>query len=442
MADPAVAELRALVGDTPLIDTHEHIGDRGLGNEENTLWDLDTLMASPYISQRLISAGVDSAVFSNRADDPERFRRAVVENLDLVRATCQHHSMARAFADLYGFDEEELTLDTWDALDQRVRSAYAGGYRKWCAEVFRRANIELALKNTHMPYYTTFVPGLAVEDRDLEQRLFRSLPAFDWVLFGYEREKERTNLLVPTEQALGMHAETFDEYLALVAQFVAAVKRHGAVGLKCTAAYFRSLDFDISTEQSAHRAYNRKSDDLSPAEAKAFQDFLMQYVVRLAAEHELPIHVHTGEIFGTEMDLAGLAPSRLCPLLSWPEARRTTFVLLHGGYPYIGEITAIAKTFPNVFVDVADVGMTAMSVFRSALHEWLEAVPSNKILMGGDGLNIEHCYGVMVRQREALAEVLAEKLAWGHVSLRLAKLLAYRILRGNAREVFRLDVAT
>ncbi len=441
MPNTALEELLETIAQIRLIDTHEHIGDRGLGAEEHVSYNLDTLYASPYIANRLVSAGVDSAVFANREKEPEAFRRAVVDNLDLVRATCQHHNMARALLDLYDFDEEQLNLETWDALDERVRKAYEGGYRRWCAEVFERANIELALKNTHMPYYTTFLPGLPPEERNLEEKLFGSLPAFDWALFGYEREKDRTNILSVTQEALGLFPETFDQYLQLVEEFVAAAKRYGAVGLKCTAAYFRSLDFDIAAEDDARAAYHSKPDELSQKHAKAFQDFIMQYIVRLAGEHDLPIHVHTGAIFGTEMDLAGLAPSNMCALLSWPEGRRTTFVLLHGGYPYTSEMTAIVKTFPNVFLDVADVGMVGMGVFKRCLHEWLECVPSNKIVQGGDGLNIEHCYGAITRQKEALAEVLAEKVRWGQASMRLAKKIAYRILRGNPREVFHLDVA-
>lgn len=440
MSDTVLEELREAIAQIRLIDTHEHIGDRGLGAEEHVSYNLDTLYASPYISNRLVSADVDSAVFANRTKEPEAFRRAVVENLDLVRATCQHHNMARALIDLYDFDEEQLDLETWPALDERVRQAYAGGYRRWCAEVFERANIELALKNTHMPYYTAFLPGLPPEERALEEKLFGSLPALDWALFGYEREKDRTSILAVTQEALGIFPETFDQYLQLVEEFVVAAKRYGAVGVKCTAAYFRSLDFDIAAEDDARAAYNSKPDELSPGEAKAFQDFIMQYIVRLAGEHDMPIHVHTGAIFGTEMDLAGLAPSKMCTLLSWPESRRTTFVLLHGGFPYTGEAAAIAKTFPNVFLDAADLGMVGMGALKRCLHEWIEYVPSNKIMQGGDGLNIEHCYGAMMRQKDAVAEVLAEKVRWGQISSRLAKKIAYRVLRGNAREVFHLDV--
>ena len=423
----------------PMVDTHEHIGDRGLGAEEKNTYDLDYLFCTPYISNRLVSAGVDPGVFSGRRNEPERFRRLIASNLDLVRGTCQYQNFARALADLYGFAEESLGLATWEDLNARIVAAYASGHRTWCREVFRRANIDRALKNTHLPYYTDFLPSLGDEERTHERRLFDTLPAFDWALFGYEREHDRTGLLQRTQAALGMDPRTLDDYLDLVRAFVAAAKDHGAVGLKCTAAYFRLLDFDIVEEADARPVYDKKPQDVTPEQAKAFQDFVMQEIVRSAGEHHLPIHVHTGAIFGTKMDLAGLAPSNLCRLLSWSGAEKTSFVLLHGGFPYTGEITVLAKTFPNVYLDYADIGMISIDTLKRCLHEWLECVPINKIVQGGDALNIEQCYGVMVRQREALAEVLAEKVGGGRVSFRLAKVIVERILSRNARELFRLD---
>jgi hypothetical protein len=421
-----------------IIDTHEHIGDRGLGREEDAVYSLDYLYCTPYISNRLISSGLDPAVFQTRMADPDRFRQVILDNLDSIRATCQYQNLARGFLDLYEFPEDKLTLDTWEDLNSRILKAYEQGYRGWCRTVFQRAQIAVALKNVHLPYYTRFVPSLSEKDRVLEERLFYTLPHFDWVLFGYEREKDRTKVLVPTQESLGFYPKNFDEYLELVARFVTAAKGYGAVGLKATAAYFRLLDFAIVRRSDARQVYEKNPNRLSPEEEKTFQDYLMMEVVRLAGENELPIHFHTGAIFGTKMNLSGLAPSKVCRLLSWPEARNTTFVLLHGGIPYTSEMTAMVKTFPNAMVDYSDVGMVSYDTLKRCLHEWIECVPSNKIVQGGDALNIEQCYGVIVRQKEALAEVLAEKVEARQLSMRLARKIAQQILRENPKRIFKI----
>ena len=431
-------EISESIDQIGVIDTHEHIGDRGLGAEEQAEYCLDYLYCTPYISNRLISSGVDPAVFQTRSTDPERFRRTILDNLDSIRATCQYQNLTRGFLDLYQFPEDTLTDETWEDLNGRITKAYANGYRSWCRTVFQRAHISVALKNTHLPYYTEFVPGLAEKNRKLEKQLFYTLPAFDWALFGYEREGDCTGVLAATQKALGFFPKSFEEYLELAARFVAAAKQYGAVGLKCTAAYFRLLDFSVVRRSDAQKVYEKNPERLTPAEEKTFQDYIMMEIVRLAGEYNLPIHVHTGAIFGTEMILAGLAPSNLCRLLSWPEARKTTFVLLHGGIPYTGEMTVIAKAFPNVMLDYSDVGMVSYDTLKRCLHEWLECVPSNKIVQGGDALNIEQCYGVIVRQKEALAEVLAEKVDHRQLPKRLALSIAQQILLENPKRIFRI----
>jgi predicted TIM-barrel fold metal-dependent hydrolase len=73
----------------------------------------------------------------------------------------------------------------------------------------------------------------------------------------------------------------------------------------------------------------------------------------------------------------------LCGLLAqYPKAR---FVLMHTAYPYSAELIALAKHYPNVYMDLcwawAIDPFSTCDVIRRCLH----AVPSNKIFVfGGD----------------------------------------------------------
>lgn len=74
-------------------------------------------------------------------------------------------------------------------------------------------------------------------------------------------------------------------------------------------------------------------------------------------------------------------------LLEYREAR---FDLFHAGYPYQGEVAALGKNFPNVYVDLCWLHVISPWVARQTLHEWIETVPANKILgFGGDYLFVE-----------------------------------------------------
>jgi hypothetical protein len=99
----------------------------------------------------------------------------------------------------------------------------------------------------------------------------------------------------------------------------------------------------------------------------------------------------------------------------------------------------MVKTFPNVMLDYADVGMVSYDTLKRCLHEWIECVPSNKIVQGGDALNIEQCYGVTIGQKEALAEVLAEKVEMHQLSMRLARKVAQLILLENPKRIFKIS---
>ncbi len=83
------------------------------------------------------------------------------------------------------------------------------------------------------------------------------------------------------------------------------------------------------------------------------------------------------------MPIDWVRAGNLCPLLArYPEAR---FVLMHIAYPYSDELVAIAKHYPNVWVDLC--WAWSIDPYSSAdfVRRFLHAVPSNKLFgFGGD----------------------------------------------------------
>lgn len=74
---------------------------------------------------------------------------------------------------------------------------------------------------------------------------------------------------------------------------------------------------------------------------------------------------------------------------------------------------------------------------RSALSDWLDEVPANKIMgFGGDYLFVEGAYGHSVIARQNIAMVLASKVDEGFYSLDQAKKYARWLLRENAENLF------
>jgi len=74
------------------------------------------------------------------------------------------------------------------------------------------------------------------------------------------------------------------------------------------------------------------------------------------------------------------------------------------------------------------------------LHEWLETVPSNKIMaFGGDYHNVENTYGHSLMARAVVSKVLIEKVRTGYLTETEATQIARRILLTNLIDIFRIE---
>jgi predicted TIM-barrel fold metal-dependent hydrolase len=124
------------------------------------------------------------------------------------------------------------------------------------------------------------------------------------------------------------------------------------------------------------------------------------------------------------------------------EYREAKFDLFHGGYPYMGEVLALAKNFPNVYLDLCWLHIISPTAGARMLHEAIETVPANKIFaFGGDFIIPEGAYGHSVLARQVVSRVLTEKVEEGYLSDEEALHLARLILRENPASLYRLKLA-
>jgi predicted TIM-barrel fold metal-dependent hydrolase len=130
-------------------------------------------------------------------------------------------------------------------------------------------------------------------------------------------------------------------------------------------------------------------------------------------------------------------PSDLTSLfIEYPEAR---FDLFHAGYPYTGEVAALAKNFQNVSADMCWVYLISPSVGRRVLREYVETIPSNRVFgFGGDYLFVEGAYAHSRMARECVARTLGEMVDDGYFGLADALVVARKLLHDNAWEFYRL----
>jgi predicted TIM-barrel fold metal-dependent hydrolase len=169
-----------------------------------------------------------------------------------------------------------------------------------------------------------------------------------------------------------------------------------------------------------------------------FQDYIQHHLVRCAIELDLPVQIHTGTLGGSHGgDLSHTNPTHLADLfLHYPQAR---FDLLHASYPYMREATALAKLFPNVYVNTAWFEILSPRAAKQYLREWLTSIPTNKIFaFGGDQKSLFYSCVYAETVRENLAEILTDEVAAGGLSEQGALEAAGCLLRENAWDYFRL----
>ena len=101
------------------------------------------------------------------------------------------------------------------------------------------------------------------------------------------------------------------------------------------------------------------------------------------------------------------------------------------------EAVAIAKVFPNVFVDPCWAHITSPSASRRALHEMLDTDPSNKIFgYGGDYRCPELGYAHAEIAQRNISQVLTEKVSEGSCSEEEVLELGRKFLHDNPDALF------
>jgi predicted TIM-barrel fold metal-dependent hydrolase len=247
-------------------------------------------------------------------------------------------------------------------------------------------------------------------------------------------------------QALGMGARpaTLAEYLArVVTPTLERQRQGGAVAEKFEAAYLRSLAFDKVDRAVAERIYAAGG---APDETgyKPLQDFLFRYVAAECGRLGMAVHLHTMAGAGGYFDVAGANPLNLEPALDDPELRKTKFVMVHGGWPFTREITALL-TKPNAYLDFSAESLVLPApTLGGTMREWLSYVPE-KVLFGTDAYPYSNEVGweesgwVAARNgRRALGIALTGMMRDGEITRQRAVELARMVLRENARKLYGL----
>lgn len=250
---------------------------------------------------------------------------------------------------------------------------------------------------------------------------------------------------------LGLKAPppTLDDYLRnVVVPTIRRQKTAGAIAVKFEAAYLRSLDFAPPDEASARNIYARYVAGGTPSheEYANLENYLFRVIARTAGSLGMAVHLHVLELFGGYYSPRGSRPEQLESVFNDPTLRHTNFVMLHGGWPAVGETEAMMSK-PNVYADFSMMDLILEpSELAGVLRHWLARWP-NKVLFGTDSFDNgagqgwdQVAYFSATSARRALAMALTGMMRDHEITRKRAMTLARMVLRENAIALYHLDL--
>jgi len=399
----------------------------------------------PAIYQRLLEKIKSIKIFDHHAhpgfgDDSDVDAQATPPQHLPFRQRETNPELVVAVKALFDYPYPDLSAPHMQWLQERSSAAEkAGGTRYW-DRILDQCGIESSVANrVAMAGY-------------LNPKRFRWVFPFDNKIVTAENPDE--GVYIPLQEkvlhrymqqaGISRLPNSFDEYLAFVSRILEENQKKGGIAEKFEAGYFRSLYFADPPRAAAAAVYQKYHSGgvPTPEDYKTFQDYVFRYLVTEGGRLHLPVHIHTAVGEGDYFRLRNGDVLNLENVVKDPRYLNTTFVLIHGGYPYFREVIWLAS-MKNVYIDTSEVEtLVYPSEMKNLLKFWLETYPE-KITFGSDAypysaaLGSEETYWLGVYSaRDALAAALAEMVASNEVTENKALEIARGYLHDNALSLY------
>jgi hypothetical protein len=404
------------------------------------------------IYQRLLPQIEKIPIFDHHAhpgffDDPDVDAMAAPPGSAALRERDTNPELVAAAKALFGYPYNDLAPEHAKWLVQKKAELKKARGNAYFSDILDQLNIERGVANRAMM-------ADYLDPKRFPWVFFAD--AFMWP-FDNQRERARNSdeeVYIPLQEKMlhrWMQQEgvsklpaDFAGYLAFVSHTLEDNQKKGGIAMKFEVAYFRSTKFGDPTREEAGDVYQRFVSGGIPNEHeyRTFQDYIFRYLVREGGRLHLPVHVHSAVGIGDYFNLSEGNIMNLENILRDPRYAGTTFVMIHGGYPYEREAIWLAAV-KNVYMDSSLMEIIMYpSEFKNSLKQWLETFP-DKITFGTDSfpynetLGAEESYWLGVQSaRTALAAALAEMISMGEVSEAQALQMAHAYLHDNAVGIY------
>lgn len=417
-----MTDLQQHIWTTPLVDTHEHQSKE----HEYLQTPVDVLVElfDNYVTADLAVAGASSEAIKRLLSTADPDVRARFEGVRQAWEACQHTgygSAVRLIARI-AFGIERITPEALEEAQRRNRADRQPGERLRILKEFGN------LDHVQVDHFRRWV-----EPDESAPEFF--LYDISWAAFC-QGDIDTAGIA----QEVGVDVKDLPSLRRAMEAIFAKYGRI-AIAVKTQHAYGRTLHWHPREDSDAEAVLQKvlRQQAVTPEEKLCLGDWCWARGVELAGEYHLPFKIHTGYYAGWgRMPVHYIPAGNLWELLAtYPGTR---FVLMHIAYPYSDELVALAKRYPNVYVDMCWAWSIDPYSAGGFLRRFLHAVPINKLFVfGGDTRLPWAAVAYATQAREGLLRVLQDEISDGFLNEASAMHIATRVMRENQYECFDVE---
>jgi len=381
------------------------------------------------------------------ADDPDVDAMAAPPGSASLRQRDTNPELVAAAKALWGYPYNDLSAEHTQWLVEKKAEVKKQRGNQYFSDILDKLNIEQGVANRAM-----------MADY-LDPKRFVWVFFADSFMWPFDNQRETARnpdeqVYIPlqekmlhrwmAQEGLRQLPPNFSDYLTFVSRTLEANQKKGAIAEKFEVAYLRPTRFSDPTRDEAEDIYQRFVGGGIPSQAeyRTFQDYIFRYLVLEGGRLHLPVHIHSAVGIGDYFNLSESNILNLENIVRDPRYANTTFVMIHGGYPYDRQSIWLAAV-KNVYLDTSETEILLYpSEFKKMLKQWLETFP-DKITFGTDcfpynqALGAEESYWLGVESsRTALAAALAEMISEKEITEAQAIQLAHQYLHDNAVGIY------
>lgn len=380
-----------------------------------TLYDL---VIDPYLRGVLLSSGTDR---TSLARDGWSISPSLRSTLREHQFNGIYQCTRRGILALYGSDISNLDAASGSRLDNGIESNYKAPFA-WYRKAMSTAHFSELIRPVHPEFYRQQESPASAREEAFTRTVMRIDPFLDFWTLPPERRKRFAELS-------GIEPRDATSWRTFLAYWFDQAQQNRAVGIKQLQAYRRDLDF----QPRSGNDIDQWSEPSSPDARRKLQDWIAHECCKQAHDRGWAHQVHVGT-----HNLPNSSPMPLAPLAR--RYARMKIVMIHC-WPFLDEAGTLARQNPNIYIDTCWQPILNPAFFRTAIEQWWNYVPSDKITCGHDATTVEMAVGSSLFTREILSDaVTQQKARLGLPEQELVR-AAKNMLHGNAARIYGFRMA-